>query len=464
MQKPSKLQLIIESILWPVGMFGEMLASKRTTGKKLLWSGLILFLYFPIWLGLLAVIVVNVPLLGFEMGWIDKPTVSRTVGPSMLPTLKEEDSVTLLSPKKNKIERGDIVTFDNIETEGSSYIKRVVGLGGEKILLKQGVVWINGKPLSEVYTYENRPTFGNTFLTECEEKTIDADSVAVMGDNRALSWDSRAVGWIKTSDITGVVKDTTKPSFMDESAIRKFEQVPLDKKKLVSEINGLRSENKLAPLINNSLITAAAQTRAEEISKNFDKFRNGESSVDASLLKSGYRSNLNHEYVAYGYLTEKELIGQVKQLEHEKKLFLSEKFVEVGIGVVNRQVGGCEYPIVVTVLSWPSVPSYDQAVIDDWKREVGILTENLPDYQSYVGFSSVDQVKLKELINTTSQMIIIADRISKKMIAREWLTAEDYRDIRLYESMIKKHNSLSSELWPSDNVQGASDGDMESAW
>lgn len=100
MQKPSKLQLIIESILWPVGMFGEMLASKRTNGKKILWSGLILFLYFPIWLGLLAMVVVLVPRMAFELGWIDKPTVTSTVGPSMLPTLKEEDSVTLLSPKK----------------------------------------------------------------------------------------------------------------------------------------------------------------------------------------------------------------------------------------------------------------------------------------------------------------------------------------------------------------------------
>ena len=89
-------------------------------------------------------------------------------------------------------ERGDTVVFNppaGVELAcgaGGTYVKRIIGLPGERVAQENGVVFVNGRELDEPYLMEGRqggPDFGPV--------TLGSDEYWMMGDNRALSCDSR---------------------------------------------------------------------------------------------------------------------------------------------------------------------------------------------------------------------------------------------------------------------------------
>lgn len=89
---------------------------------------------------------------------------------------------------------GDIVicTFPN--RPGDTYVKRVIGTGGDVIEISGGVLHINGKP---DYTYFSEP------MEEFEPYVVPEDCVFVMGDNRNDSWDSRFIGALPYERVKG---------------------------------------------------------------------------------------------------------------------------------------------------------------------------------------------------------------------------------------------------------------------
>jgi signal peptidase I len=98
--------------------------------------------------------------------------------------------------------RGDIVIFKSPANKDIDYIKRVIGLPGETILLKDQHIFINDKILDEPYEY-NKPIFGESFLHEGIPFTIPDGKYFVMGDNRPGSSDSREFGPIAKEDFIG---------------------------------------------------------------------------------------------------------------------------------------------------------------------------------------------------------------------------------------------------------------------
>lgn len=121
---------------------------------------------------------------------------------SMLPTLEVGDRLIVekISYRLHTPERGDIVVFDPPPRSGfdrgNAFIKRVIGLPGETIAVREGRVYINDKPLDERYLQEP-PAY------EMDPLTIPADSVFVMGDNRNNSADSHVWGALPISNIIG---------------------------------------------------------------------------------------------------------------------------------------------------------------------------------------------------------------------------------------------------------------------
>ncbi len=117
-----------------------------------------------------------------------KPTMVQ--GYSMEPTLSENDLLIInqLLYKRDIPERGDIVVFESsqLDEEGNQklFIKRVVGLPGEKIQISDGKVYINDSLLSEEYLTEDY-THGEI------HETIPTNNLFVIGDNRNNSMDSR---------------------------------------------------------------------------------------------------------------------------------------------------------------------------------------------------------------------------------------------------------------------------------
>jgi signal peptidase I len=94
-------------------------------------------------------------------------------------------------------ERGDIVIINGPESE-LRLVKRVIGLPGDVIDIREGEVYINGEKLYEDYAK------GNTFAGMYEVPfTVEPGYLFVMGDNREHSMDSRELGPIKLSSIEG---------------------------------------------------------------------------------------------------------------------------------------------------------------------------------------------------------------------------------------------------------------------
>lgn len=119
---------------------------------------------------------------------------------SMLPTLKVGDRLMTekFDFKLTGINRGDIVTFNPPPAvhENEVLIKRVIGLPGETVAVKNGTVYINGEPVIEPYIKEKPKS-------DFKEYTVPADCLFVMGDNRNNSYDSRFWGPLPVKNVIG---------------------------------------------------------------------------------------------------------------------------------------------------------------------------------------------------------------------------------------------------------------------
>ena len=127
-------------------------------------------------------------------------TFARVDGTSMLDTLHENNimGVSRLHYRLNEPQRGEIITCYYPEDGNKLFVKRIFGLPGETIEIREGTVYIDGEPIAE------------TYLTRVDDQSMDPitlakDEIFVMGDNRPVSRDSRAVGPLTLDDIYGRV-------------------------------------------------------------------------------------------------------------------------------------------------------------------------------------------------------------------------------------------------------------------
>lgn len=117
-------------------------------------------------------------------------------GRSMYPTLHDNDKLILW--KLGDIKRNDIVVFDSHDMENNKYVKRVIGIAGDEIIIQDSVVTVNGEALNETYINTDEPSFsGNVSLT------VPEGEIFVLGDNRNHSNDSRAFGTVNLDDVDG---------------------------------------------------------------------------------------------------------------------------------------------------------------------------------------------------------------------------------------------------------------------
>jgi len=128
---------------------------------------------------------------------------TQVSGSSMYPTLHDNDNLIVdkLTYRFTDPERYDIIVFPYQYKEETYYIKRIIGLPGETVQIKDGVIYINGKILEEEYGREAMQRSG----LAAEEIQLGEDEYFVLGDNRNASSDSRepSVGNIKRENIIG---------------------------------------------------------------------------------------------------------------------------------------------------------------------------------------------------------------------------------------------------------------------
>ena len=135
-------------------------------------------------------------------------------GPSMETTLYQPNRVLVnkLSYRLHDVNRGDVVVFDRVTSNGESIqhddlIKRVIGLPGEKISISKCIVYVNKVALKEPYL-DGRDTEQDDLVERCRqpemaEVVVPAKQVFVLGDNRPQSMDSRMFGSVDRNRIVG---------------------------------------------------------------------------------------------------------------------------------------------------------------------------------------------------------------------------------------------------------------------
>ncbi len=129
----------------------------------------------------------------------------KVEGTSMTPTLTDQERIFI-----NKftyrfglgsIERGDTVVFWYPEDRNKSYIKRVIGLPGDRVRIENGQVFVNGKALVEDYV---APEYRDpTSWRDGDEQTVPEGQYFVLGDHRNSSSDSRTWGYVPRDNIYG---------------------------------------------------------------------------------------------------------------------------------------------------------------------------------------------------------------------------------------------------------------------
>ncbi len=125
---------------------------------------------------------------------------------SMERTLEPDQYVLVdkLTPRFDDYKRGDIVIFDPPATwadaRGTPYIKRIIGLPGDRVAIRDGLVYVNDVALQEPYLYEGQPTVAtgpdSTWV-------VPPNELFVMGDHREYSADSRVFGPVPRDRVIG---------------------------------------------------------------------------------------------------------------------------------------------------------------------------------------------------------------------------------------------------------------------
>lgn len=131
-------------------------------------------------------------------------------GASMQPNFHDGEYILTdkISYRFNKPQRGDVIIFKSPTDPDVDFIKRIIGLPGEKVKISDGkVVVINdqnkeGLTLEEPYQI-NGPTSGGKEAPQNTEVKIGSDQYFVLGDNRLESFDSRSWGLLPKKNIIG---------------------------------------------------------------------------------------------------------------------------------------------------------------------------------------------------------------------------------------------------------------------
>ena len=103
-----------------------------------------------------------------------------------------------------KLKLGDVVVFSAPPEPDKDYIKRVIGVPGDIVTIKNGDVYINQKKLDESkYLKPDVKTYAGAFLAEDQPQKVPVNQYLVFGDNRMASSDSREWGFVKITEIIG---------------------------------------------------------------------------------------------------------------------------------------------------------------------------------------------------------------------------------------------------------------------
>ncbi len=143
-------------------------------------------------------LVISLAIAGFIIVFLYQPV--KVEGTSMAPGLGDQERIFInkFVYRFESITRGDVVVFHYPRDPAKSYIKRVIGLPGDRVQIDDGLVYVNGEPIHEPYVpgeYSDDRSYPGVMVPQ--------HSFFVLGDHRNLSNDSRDFGPVDQSYIYG---------------------------------------------------------------------------------------------------------------------------------------------------------------------------------------------------------------------------------------------------------------------
>jgi signal peptidase I len=143
-------------------------------------------------------LIISLAISAFIIIFLYQPV--KVEGTSMMPSLEDQERIFVnkFVYRLEPIGRGDIVVFRYPRDPSKSYIKRVIGMAGDRIRIDSGQVYVNGELLDEPYVpseYADARSY--------PEITVQPNSYFVLGDHRSMSNDSRDFGSVNQSFIYG---------------------------------------------------------------------------------------------------------------------------------------------------------------------------------------------------------------------------------------------------------------------
>src|SRR3989344_9674772 len=363
--------------------------------------------------------------------------------------------------------RGDIITWENDSTRSltsqdggtpAGLLKRLIGLPGDTIELRDGVMYLNGEPQKEPYTAKPHSSFGEKFLKECQVITVPEGKVFAMGDNRKGSADSREIGFAPIIDINYVLPLSEQKGILDKNWRDTFKdldassKVRLDKTKYVELLNEKRKDTGARPLKYQPLLEKSAFKRGEVILKyddfSYEATRSGYTQLKA-MNEVGYSNIVYGEAPTLGYYEAEELTENQFEFPDTKKFLLNKEFQEVGISEVEEEVNGCPTQVLVQHFAGYVPPNYKTEDTESWKTSLSRLREiqpswaRLKDNASFYQKNKADVDRVNELISIRVANI---SSIVARMETNQWLTAVEQRMVDQDKTLYNEQEAVATRL------------------
>ncbi|MCA9371841.1 signal peptidase I [Candidatus Woesebacteria bacterium] len=376
-------------------------------------------------------------------------------GASMLPTLPEKGTVPFQKYAffpliehyfKPKLHKGDIVVFDNNKTEqilkeqnkqANGFVKRIVGMPGDTVEIKDGFVYVNNTIIDEPYTLKARSTFGGDEIKDCQKTTIPEDHYFVLGDNRKVSMDSRQIGIISIQNIShyipfdkqeGIFSKHWRDTINDSATQNK---TLFDTAKYLKLLNTEREKYNLPPLEYQLKLEQSARLRAENMLQydDFDpKAPKSGYTMERALQDVGYTNIVLGEFPIVGYYDEQELFDAFFEQQNTSDFLLNKNYQEVGVSSFVATLNSCPVQVVVQHLAGYVPPNYSTEQIASWngaKENLIQVQKGWIDLKQNNAFYEQNKKDIDRINEIISLRIYRITTITDTLIKNEWLTEEE---------------------------------------